>query len=663
MAVLPDDKNISNMLKDIDAGLSRINYNGNWLEEYEKWRALDSNHFDSLLEILNPFSLTDVGNRNIFSSSKPGDVIDLDIICKSVFVSERVQMCLKETFARIKAERSRDKKQTIIKDYFALLDEVFNGLPGCILVLHEFAEKQMVLFGKRMVDFYPCFFSLKNNLRKRSAESLYLLFTYWRITRSENDFENLLSALIDYIQTFFEDYDKDPDMNLFVSLEGKTAIAKLEAIANWLQLIAYHTNGIFEKYKDLQWLHPVDKMADTIIETNHISKHEMNAYRRLLPSDSDETVVNKARCNHGYVIWIKTVDVMYIVRDIFQVLLSMPDSDLVNMRTSKKAVFGGYDRMTKIRDYYAGKVFFHQVYFEHERHYIDSQIIDALEDDAAKMAESIDDVIAFVDAIAGDNIEGLLQAKQRYIKGTSGFITDEQNEKLDALTEKVVEKIKATVQKLDIYNELYRSVSNEFLPYANALMQYPNIFSSLVSAEYLYQQYVEHSAANPNFDYSCISIMYYMSLEDFLNKMVYTPYANNVLSGVAENDLNDSHWKRNESSKYVSSINAFWPFDRTRNVHRLKTTCELGVLGHLFQSANAEDHFKNFVSQRYPGADISRIVSLGTDLINIAPRRNDAAHGGNYLTHADVLTDKGHVYNVSVSQFRGLILELMDIIL
>jgi len=63
-------------------------------------------------------------------------------------------------------------------------------------------------------------------------------------------------------------------------------------------------------------------------------------------------------------------------------------------------------------------------------------------------------------------------------------------------------------------------------------MQYPNIFSSLVSAEYLYQQYVEHSAANPNFDYSCISIMYYMSLEVFLNKMVYTPYANNVLAGV-----------------------------------------------------------------------------------------------------------------------------------
>ena len=145
--------------------------------------------------------------------------------------------------------------------------------------------------------------------------------------------------------------------------------------------------------------------------------------------------------------------------------------------------------------------------------------------------------------------------------------------------------------------------------------------------------------------------------------MVYTPYANNILSGVGENDLNDNQWKRNESSKYVSSTNAFWPYDKTRNVHRLKTTCELGVLGHLFQSANTEDHFSHFIMQRYPDTDISRIVTLGTDLINIAPRRNDAAHGGNYLTHADVLTDKGHVYNVSISQFRGLILELMDIIL
>lgn len=662
MAILPDDESISKMGSNIDAGLSRINYDGNWFEEYKKWRIANSNHFDSLLEIVNPFSLTEVGNRNIFSSSKPGDIIDLDIICKSVFVSERVQICLQEAFAKIKSERARDKKKSIIEEYFSLLDSVFNGLPDCILVLYKFAEKQMVLFGKRMVDFYPCFFSLKNNLRKRSTESLYLLFTYWRITRAEKDLESLLSALIDYVQTFFEDFDSDPDMNLFVSLDGKAPMGKLEAIANWLQLIAYHTNGIFEKYKELQWLHPADKMADHIIQTNQISRHEMNVYRRLLPSDSNEIVAQKAKCNHGYVTWIKTVDVMYIVRDIFQVLLSFSDNDLEKNRTSRKALFGGYDQMTKVRDYYAGKVFFHQVYFQHERHYVDSQVIEALEEDAAKMVESIDDVIAFVDAIAGDNIEGLLQAKQRYIKGTSNFITDEQNEKLDVLTGKVVEKIKATIQKLDVYNVLYSSVSNEFLPYANTLMQYPNIFSSLVSAEYLYQQYVEHQVPNPNFDYSCISIMYYMSLEDFLNKLVYTPYSNIVLSGVSENDLSDSRWKRSESSKYVSSINAFWPYDRNRNVHHLKTTCELGVLGYLFEDVNTEDHFKNFILQRYPAADISRIATLGTNLKTIAPRRNDAAHGGNYLTHADVLTDKGHVYNVSVSQFRGLILELMDII-
>ena len=37
-------------------------------------------------------------------------------------------------------------------------------------------------------------------------------------------------------------------------------------------------------------------------------------------------------------------------------------------------------------------------------------------------------------------------------------------------------------------------------------------------------------------------------------------------------------------------------------------------------------------------------------------------YSGNYLTYQDVQTDKGHVYNISVSTFRGLIMELLDIL-
>ena len=68
-------------------------------------------------------------------------------------------------------------------------------------------------------------------------------------------------------------------------------------------------------------------------------------------------------------------------------------------------------------------------------------------------------------------------------------------------------------------------------------MKYPKLFNSLVSAEYLYKQYVAGKEPNEQFDYSCISIMYYMALEDFANKLVYIPYAKDVLSGLDDSEL------------------------------------------------------------------------------------------------------------------------------
>jgi hypothetical protein len=83
----------------------------------------------------------------------------------------------------------------------------------------------------------------------------------------------------------------------------------------------------------------------------------------------------------------------------------------------------------------------------------------------------------------------------------------------------------------------------------------------------------------------------------------------------------------------------------------------------LFEGINSEVQFKNYVSNKYPKANIQRLEALGTELKKVAPRRNDAAHGGNYLTYKDVCEDKGHVYNISIEDFKGLILEFLDIII
>ena len=160
----------------------------------------------------------------------------------------------------------------------------------------------------------------------------------------------------------------------------------------------------------MKWLAPVDAMADDIVETAQISKFEMLNYKRIFRNDDNETVRKKAIGNHGYAIWIKTVDVMHIFCDVCQVLCYLSEDELKKMNTTKAAMIELYDNMTKIRNYYTSKVFFHQVYFELERKYFDSRFMNAREEDAKLISDSVDDVLAFVDAISSDDIENLMQA-------------------------------------------------------------------------------------------------------------------------------------------------------------------------------------------------------------------------------------------------------------
>ena len=653
-------ENILKMQSNIRAGLAGINTDENWLEKYMKWEREDKNQFDALLEIKDPFDLSCAGDSHAFDLTSEYDTLDLDIIKMSVFLSEALSNHLKDTFTKVSKERSRNGKQTLIDQHFGVVKSIAESpeLSLCIVTLNDFAEKQMVLHGKRTMDLYLSFFTLKENLRTRSSEALFLLFTYWRLTRSKKDLKKLVSSLIDYIQTYFYDFDNDPDMGLFRPLDGMMIIKKLEAVSNWLERIAFYTEQIAAEYRNLGWMYPVDRMADDITGANQISRYEMLQYKRLFAEDDNDTVKKKAVCYHGYAVWIKTVDVMYIVRELFKVLYQLPEDELKKLNASKSYMLQQYDNMTKIFDRYTSKVFYHKVYYDLERHPIDSLIMETLEDDAELISESIENVNEFIAAITADDIEGLMQAKQKYLCGLKGFTTKEQEEKLDELTVRVTEKIKEVIQKQSLYDDLYAAVSDGFKLYAGELMKYPKLFNSLVSAEYLYNQYVDGKDPNEQFDYSCISIMYYMALEDFANKLVYIPYAKDVLSGLDDSELKGKKW-----TKYVSSLGVFWKYNKKKDSYTfIKDSCEIGVLGFLFEGVETEEKFKDYVLSRYPKADIKQLKNFGTDLKKVAPRRNEAAHGGNYLTHADVCTDKGHVYDSSVAKLRGLIIELLEML-
>ena len=646
------------MQADIRRGLCALDKNENWLELYESWCKEANNQFSSLLMVTDSFNLECAGEVYSYDSTDSGHIVDLDVMKMSVFLSEHLRQLSREVFDNVSKERNREYKLSVIEAYFEIVDGIVKSheLSGCIVTLNEAAENQMVLQGARSVDLYVCFYSLRELLRKETTESLYLLYTYWRITKSRKNLKVLINAMVDYIQVYFDDFNHDPQMHLHYPLDGLMTVKKMAAITHWLEIIAFHTDGIFDKYKDLKWLAPVDTMADDIVQTAQISKFEMLQYKRIFIEDDNETVRKKAIGNHGYATWIKTVDVMHIFCSVCQVLHSHSEEDLKKMNTTKSAMIELYDNMTKIKNYYTGKVFFHQVYFELERKYFDSQVMNALEENVQLLVDSVDDVIAFVEAISSDDIENLMQAKVRYISKFMDFTTMKQEEKLEELTNQIIEKIKDAISKNAIYNELYKSVSLEFAPYAVELMQHPQIFSSLVSAEYLYNQYVERKKPNDLFDYSCISIMYYMSLEDFINKLMFIPYANDILSTIDRRNSRDKEWKNTEGKKYVSDFTKFF----LKN-GKPKETCEIGPLGYLFEGVEEEEFFKQYLSDKFKISDFARIKTFGTKLKDVAQRRNDAAHGGNYLTYDIVCGDRNNVYNTLV-EYKGMILELMNIL-
>lgn len=57
---------VKSLRETIRNGLSEIDSNGDWLEEYKTWGSKDLNQFNSLLEIDNPFDLKKVSlNKNL----------------------------------------------------------------------------------------------------------------------------------------------------------------------------------------------------------------------------------------------------------------------------------------------------------------------------------------------------------------------------------------------------------------------------------------------------------------------------------------------------------------------------------------------------------------------------------------------------------------------
>jgi hypothetical protein len=644
--------------REIDAqlrhGLSEINKDGNWLKKYKKWSDDKENQFDALLIINDPFNVNAAGDLIAYDKYNQDCAYDFDISKISSFLSLQIENYKHTVKENIAGMRHPEEKLSEINEYFNFIEQCQKSMSLSLatVMLNEAAEKSIVLRGNKTIDLFIDYVILLENYRNCSVDSIYFLFTKWRITKKDTDLMQLEDSIIEYIRSYFYDFENDPDMHLNDSLDGKSIIEKLQYIQQWIELITFHVGNIIEEYKKRKWITSMDLVVDKYILVHHISKFEMLKYKVVYAEDDDDTVKQKATCNHSYGAWIKTTRVIDIIYDIARILNEeSTDDDLVRLNTTQESLLDLDNNMLEIRDQYERNLFKHRAFYRNSIDGYDVTALEAQENDAVQTGDSIESITRMFESYLEDDINKLVISKQEYLQSISLLVTKQQEQLLDEVTQKIVEKLKSNIKKESIYKTLYDSTTDYFKKYSDQLLQYPDIFSTLVSAEYLYQQYVDGKKKNDKFDYSCISIMYYMALEDFVNKLLYTPYAELVLnSNMSDVEADPQH--------YITAKKYY--FDLSSKSY--KTSVEIGNLGHLLNGLKKETYLQNFIENRYGRLNLNGLIDFGNKLKNVAPRRNEAAHGGNVIPYNRVCEDKKEVFDESNDNYRGLIFMLLELL-
>lgn len=640
-----DYEKLNDQLKNVKSAFKSLNLHDECLEkEYIEWKNSENNHFDSILYIENPFDLNNAGENQTFDRTNPEDKLQLELIKSAVYLSEALFSYTQEIFNEIKNSQNNHSKEILLKTYFLKIKLFVHEkrISKLSVILDFYAEKQAVLCGNRKVDLYKSFMQLRNSLNFMHIESFYLIFTLWRLTSDNRVLDTFIDNTTLFLRTYYYEYDKDQDMHLNYNISNLDILQKLNCVSHWFSIISMRTSLIIKEYNNLQWLMPLDELAESYMVTPQISKFEMLKYKIAFEDNDEQQVKNKAICNQSYAIWIRTSDILCLTTEISKLIYRSNEKE-------KKKVLELYDNYVKIRDFYIGNIFEHRVYYEENKKYLDSSISEIIENDSKTIHTLSNSFLNLSTAILSNDLEILINSKKECLSLLKGRLTEEQFEYYDQYIQRVIESIQNKIKQENSYITLYKNISNEFLKYSSELIIYPNLLDSLVSAEYLYNQYVNNNEPLNNFDYSCISIMYYMALEEFLNKIIYTQYSTSILINYAK-----GNWK-----EIVSSPTNFW--DSKNKCY--KKHCEIGNLGYLLEKIKQEKIFNEYMRNKFPNLVIDDVIDYGKKLKNIANRRNNAAHGAHILSYKTVKEDKEIVFIIdSINENRGLLFKLLSIL-
>jgi hypothetical protein len=578
-----------------------------------------------------------------------------------------------------------------IKGYCAKLVEEKEGRKRELLIAEYKSFKKSLCLTKEAIPFKlcrqnvdTCFEDNNGNIIDMIQESsildaivgeysipeILIFYKEWELTYEQRILEKILEKINLYIQKYFYLY-QDTNSNYLVvkqltsNLNHNSVYKDIETLFikfHQILQLAMHHFRLGTESKSWGYDFFFGKSFDVEVPNISMSFYMIEALKEAFPEKNEFDILS---LQHAYSTIARGKDLYNILFNIIIKLDELPDD--------KKQVLGKiderYSSLILLFDY--NKNLYDTFVYNNAKFYSnDIEQLSVLKSSWEKktLVEKKEDEKRIREAIVNndfnffelclnnnDDIDKLMLAKQEYLRFLRRFTNTIPENKIENFINTIVEKMKSSIEEEEDYSKIYQALEQNFSKYERVLKQYPSLLNSLASAEYLYSIYIINSKEKQDFDYSCISIMYYMSLENFLNKLIYIPYKKKILE-LNKEDVISSNKFLSKPEKYMYKKKYGLEF---------KKTCELGNLAFLCSDVEITIEFNNFLRQEYylTNDDIEQLRVLGEGIKNCTKNRNDAAHGSEIILYERVVEDKKCVYPIaSLEDTKGLLMSLMEIL-
>lgn len=540
--------------------------------------------------------------------------------------------------------------------------EYFNYVKGLELQKNSFIFDELAIFGNTtiisdstIISGLYYFDKYDEIINHYGIEESYVLFSNWRLLKTIDSYKLFLNSIEKYFVEYLFMYQHSPMCpDLYKPIDNYELVEKHILLASRFLIINELANQVFSKFKKKGWIINDNNLFENYKHTRNNASFDIFFNKILNPKEKNEIIADQVMAKNGYISLIKSLDILTLLSEGLLILLK--DKNLLQSYTNKLRchdIEKGY-RMTLInKDELFNLLFLDKNIYNISKENFNIDNICKSEELIKNFSSSLTDGLILTNSIISNDIDSIVNDKQKFMKKISDFLPKKQEELLDGYIDKITKKIKELIQNQPDYNYYYSKISKDFHKYIKYLFSYPDILSTLSTAEYLYDRYIIKKEEIDNFDYSCVSIMYYMALEDFINKIIYIPYKNEVLIPNIKDILTNK--------KYLSNPKSYM----NKNMTFFKDSCELGSLSYLLKDIKKTPKLSEYLNQNFSlsSTSTSQIIKFGVDLGKIAKKRNLAAHGGNYIMYNEAKSTKESIFEeIEGNEFRGMLKRFLELI-